>query len=80
MGVSSLMDMHCRLSKRYDEVTLRDRHNPYSEFRQNVSKLVSDARGLLNDTLVNFSYTSSFNLNLIIPIDFGLDNNSAAYR
>lgn len=46
------MDTHCRLSKRYDEASLRERHNPYSEFRQNVSKLVSDARGLLNDTLV----------------------------
>ena len=45
------------------------RHIPYSEFRGHVRKLVHDARGLLNETLVNFFiYSSSFDLNLIMSI------------
>ena len=54
MGVFRLMDMYYRLSQRYDESTFPERHNPLSEFRKLVSKLVGDARGLLNDTLVSF--------------------------
>lgn len=53
MGFSSLMDTYLRLSKRSDEAWFPERHNPYSEFRQQVSGLVQDAKALLNDTMVN---------------------------
>lgn len=70
MGFSSLMDTYLRLSKRSDEAWFPERHNPYSEFRQQVSGLVQDAKALLNDTMVilRVSYASSFNLVLIMPI------------
>ncbi len=53
-GFTSLMDMHCILSKGYGEVTFAERHFPYTEFRKNVSNLQDDAGALLNDTLVIF--------------------------
>ena len=53
-GVSSLLDMFCRLSKRYEEATFAERHFPYSQFRNRVSKLEHLAKALLNDTLVKF--------------------------
>lgn len=68
MGFSSLLDTYCRLSKRYEEATFTERHFPYSEFRHRVSRLEDRAKALLNDTLVNFSYSSFFELNLMIPI------------
>lgn len=71
--------MYFRLFKGYEETTFSMRHYPYSEFRRHVSKLERDAMGLLNDTLVSFSYILSFNLNLIIPIEVS-DNNSATPR
>ena len=52
-GVSSLMDMHCRLSKRIEETTFTERHFPYSEFRFKLSIFEAHAKALLNDTLVN---------------------------
>lgn len=67
-GFTRVMDMHCILSKGYGEVTFAERHLPYSKFRKNVSDLQKSASELLNDTLVNFSYTSSFDLNLITPL------------
>jgi hypothetical protein len=65
-GVSSLFNTYYRLSKGYEQVTFPQRHNPYSEFRKLVSKLESDAKGLFDDTMVDFSYASSFSLNLIV--------------
>jgi hypothetical protein len=61
------MDMYCRLSKRSEEASFPERHNPYSEFRQQVAGLVQDARALLNDTMVKF-LGCAFNLNLIAPV------------
>jgi len=49
--LDDLMDTYCRLSKRSDEAWFPERHNPFSEFRQQVSGLVQDARALLNDTM-----------------------------
>lgn len=57
--ISRLLDMYYRLFKGYEEVTFSTRHNPFSEFRKHVAKLERDAMGLLNDTLVNFSYCPS---------------------
>lgn len=39
---------------RYDESTFAERHFPYSQFRNRVSKLEHLAKALLNDTLVEF--------------------------
>lgn len=52
-GVSSLTNMHCRLSKRIEETTFRERHFPYSQFRTKLSRFEEHAKALLNDTLVN---------------------------
>lgn len=64
---SSLMDTCCRLNKRYDKAKLVECHNPYSDFRILVSKLESDARDLLNDTLVKLLIYLIFLSYLIIP-------------
>ena len=76
MGVSSLMDTYCRLSKRSDEAWFPERHNPFSEFRQQVSGLVQDARALLNDTMVKFLVCIVFQSNSHYAC-FVLENNSA---
>ncbi|KAH9998579.1 hypothetical protein BJV77DRAFT_700237 [Russula vinacea] len=49
--LDGLLDMFCRLSKRYEEATFAERHFPYSQFRNRVSKLEHLAKALLNDTL-----------------------------
>ena len=67
-GFTSLMDMHCILSKEYGKVTFAERHLPYSKFRKNVSDLQKIVGELFNDAVVNFSYTSTFDLNLNAPI------------
>ena len=54
VGVSSLVNMYCRLTKRCDEARFPERHNPYSEFRIQVSGLEQNAKALLNDTFVSF--------------------------
>jgi hypothetical protein len=54
VGVPSLVNMYCRLSKRCDEARFPERHNPYSEFRIQVSGLEQSAKALLNDTFVSF--------------------------
>ncbi|KAH9998580.1 hypothetical protein BJV77DRAFT_1147793 [Russula vinacea] len=49
--LDGLLDMFCRLSMRYEESTFAERHFPYSQFRNRVSKLEHLAKALLNDTL-----------------------------
>jgi len=49
--LEDLTDMHCRLSKRIEETTFKERHFPYSEFRYHLSRFEEHAKGLLNDTL-----------------------------
>jgi len=49
--LDDLTDMYCRLCKRSEEATFTERHNPYSEFREQVSGLVQDAKALFNDTM-----------------------------
>ncbi|KAN0108953.1 hypothetical protein V8E52_009736 [Russula decolorans] len=49
--LENLTDMHCRLSKRIEETTFRERYFPYSEFRSNLKNFERHARALLNDTL-----------------------------
>lgn len=51
-GVSSLTDMHCRLSKGIEKTTFTERHFPYSDFRLTLSRFEEQAIELLNDTLV----------------------------
>jgi len=53
MGVSSLSDSHCRMSKRIEESTFTERHFPYSMFRIKLSAFDEHARVLFNDTMVN---------------------------
>jgi hypothetical protein len=73
------MDMHCILSKGYGEVTFAERHLPYSKFRKNVSDLQKVASELLNDTLVNFSSTSSLRSESHYAYRAS-DNNSAIFN
>jgi hypothetical protein len=62
------MNAYCRLSERRDEATFIERHFPYSQFRGRVSRLEDHAKKLLKDTMVNFQYSSSFDLNLILLV------------
>ena len=48
------MNAYCRLSERRDEATFIERHFPYSQFRDRVSRLEDRAKGLLKDTMVSF--------------------------
>jgi hypothetical protein len=52
-GIRSLMNAYCRLSERRDEATFIERHLPYSQFRDRVSRLEDRAKGLLKDTMVS---------------------------
>jgi len=45
-----LSDMHCRLSKRYEEETFGQRYLPYSRFRSRVLGLENKINALLYDT------------------------------
>jgi hypothetical protein len=47
------MDMYCILTVRCDEAGFRERLNPHSEFRVQVSGLEENAKQLLHDTFVN---------------------------
>lgn len=78
MGISRLMDMHCRLIKRHEEASFPERHNPYSEFRKYVSTFEDEAKELLHDTL------ASFLLRLILQSNphytCGSDNNGTTHK
>jgi hypothetical protein len=45
--------MHRRLGKRIEKSTFTQRHFPYSDFRNKLSRFEDLAEELLNDTLVN---------------------------
>ena len=52
-GVSSLTDMHCRMTKRMEGTTFTNRHFPYSDFRVKLSRFDDLVQELLDDTMVN---------------------------
>ena len=53
-GFIRLEDTYDILTQGYGDMTYAERHLPYTEFRKSVSLLLTDACGLLNDTLVKF--------------------------
>jgi len=71
--LDQLLDSHCRLLKRYDEATFAQRHFPYSDFRNRVSRLEDLAKELLHDT---FKTTVPF----VNDIDIGFDPKPSRLR
>jgi len=50
-ALEDLLDVHCRLSNRYDDANVWERHRPFSQLRRRVAEFEINAKGLLHDTL-----------------------------
>lgn len=72
VDVSRLLDMHCRLSKWYEDANIVGRHLPFTQFRHRLVSLQKAVKELLNDTWVNilllfFDKTSIVLQNTTVP-------------
>ena len=76
LGVSSLSDVQCRLSKRYEETGLIMRHIPKTQLREKITGLENEVKMLQQDTWV---IVIPF-LNLNLPTYFVVGDNCTLHR
>jgi hypothetical protein len=76
LGVSSLSDTQCRLSKWYEDTAYILRHLPKTQLRKNITALENDVKTLQQDTWV---IVIPF-LNLNLPTSFVVGDNCTLHQ